>query len=91
MQTENSLRTHASWNNLVVFLREHKLERTAAWVLDMIGPLDVVLAQFIHAGSALLRPALTADQVDSLTRILEDPAGRQSFKALLQEDDGHGK
>jgi hypothetical protein len=91
MQTENTFTLHSSRDNLVEFLRQHKLERTTAWVLDMLGPMSVVLAQFVHAGSALLRPALTPEQVDSLTQILEDPTEMQSFKTLLREDDNHGK
>jgi hypothetical protein len=91
MQTENSFALHSSRNNLVEFLREHKLESAAAWVLDMLGPMSVVLAQFVHAGSALLRPTLTAEQVDSLTQILEDPTEMHIFKALLREDISNGK
>ena len=91
MQTETSSTLPYTRTNLVEFLRERKLESTAAWLLETLGPMNLVLAQFIHAGSALLRPTLADSQVETITRILEDPAELLSFKALLREDMGDGK
>ncbi len=53
--------------------------------------MNLVLAQFIHAGSTMLRPTLAASQVETITRILEDPAELRSFKALLRQEMGDGK
>ena len=85
MQTETSTTLPYTRTNLVKFLRERKLDSIAAWLLDTLGPLNVVLAQLIHAGSPLLRPSLPAAQVETITRILEDSSELHSFQVLLRE------
>ena len=91
MQANNSFVLPSDQRKLVEFLREHKLENAVEWMLESLGPLSVLLAQFVHAGSALLRPVLTTGQVDALTQILEDPREMDTFKVHLREDASHGE
>ena len=91
MQANNSFVLPSDQRKLVEFLREHKLENAVEWMLETLGPFCVLLAQFVHAGSALLRPVLTTGQVDALTQILEDPREMDNFKVRLREDVTHGE
>jgi hypothetical protein len=85
MQTESLTGTRSSWSLWADFLRQRKLEDLAAWALDAFGPLTVLGAELLHAGSPLLRPAFSTAQVDSLANLLEDPAEAQAFAAFLRE------
>lgn len=82
---------HPTWYTWVEFLRKHKLETMATWALEALGPLAVLSAQVVHAGSPFLRPALSGAQVEAITSLLEDPNEARAFTALLREDTAHGK
>lgn len=86
MQTETLNGTRSSWPHWAEFLRRRGLETLASWVLEAFGPLTVLGAQALHAGSPLLRPALSTAQVESLTSLLEDPAETRAFAAYLREE-----
>ena len=85
MQTENHTNTRSSWNEWAVFLRRRRLDSLASWALDALAPLAVVGGQLLHAGSPLLRPALSGGQAEMLANLLEDPAESRQFAAYLRE------
>jgi hypothetical protein len=86
MQTETDLGTRSSWSRWAGFLRQHRLENLAVWAIEAFGPLAVMGAALLHAGSPLLRPSLSTAQVDSLASLLEDPSEMRAFTAYLRED-----
>jgi hypothetical protein len=86
MQTEPHTGTRSSWPEWAEFLRSHGLESMASWVLEAFGPLAVVGAQILHAGSPLINLPSSNKQVESLTSLLEDPAETRAFAAYLRED-----
>jgi hypothetical protein len=86
MQTDTLTGTRSSWYRWAEFLRQRRLEALASWALDALGPLAMLGAQALHAGSPLLRPALSTAQVESLANLLEDPAETHAFAVYLREE-----
>jgi hypothetical protein len=54
--------------------------------LEAAGPLTLLGAQVLYAGSPLLRPAFSGSQVGALARLLEDDAEARAFAAFLREE-----
>jgi hypothetical protein len=86
MQTEIPGALRPTWLPWVEFLRKRKLETMAAWAIDALGPLAVLAAQVVHAGSPFFQHALSSSQVDSIAHLLEDPMETRAFAAYLRED-----
>lgn len=85
MHTETDTSARSSWSRWADFLRQRRLESLAVWALEAFAPLAVIGAQLIHAGSPLLRPALSIEQVNPLVSMLEDPTELRAFTAFLRE------
>jgi hypothetical protein len=86
MQTDIHAGTRSSWSEWADFLRRHHLETLASWALEALGPLMVISAEMFHAGSPLLRPALSTTKAESLAHLLEDPAEAHAFASYLREE-----
>jgi hypothetical protein len=86
MKTDSSPEGRASWPAWSEFLRRHRLEDLAAWVLEAAGPLTVLGAQVLYLGSPLLRPTFSNGQVDALAGMLEDHNELLAFTAFLREE-----
>ncbi len=86
MQSDSLIGTRSSWVKWAGFLRRNQLEHLAAWALEALGPLNIVVAQTLHAGSIFLRPALSAEGTVLLASLLEDPAESRFFAAYLREE-----
>ena len=85
MQAESFSEGHPLWSQWSLFLRRHGLENLAAWALDAAGPLSALGAQFLYLGGPLLRPAISAGELDSLAGLLEDADEAHAFAAFLRE------
>jgi hypothetical protein len=85
MQNDPLSMARASWPNWAEFLRQHKLEGLAVWVLEAVGPLAILGAQALYLGGPLIRPAISDDELSALAGMLEDPEELQNFTAFLRE------
>lgn len=56
-----------------------------AAVLQAVGPLSLLGAQFVYFGQPFLNIAFPEDHIIALANILEDDTQAQSFVALLKE------
>lgn len=76
---------HSSWLSWAGFIRQHRLEGLVTWLLESAGPLNVIGAQALIFGAPLLRPAMSPVQIESITRLLEDPSEGRNFLSFLKE------
>lgn len=86
MQTESDAGTRSSWSNWAQFLRRYRMQALTAWALEALGPLMILGVELFHAGSPLLRPAFSGSKVESITRLLEDPAETRAFASYLRQE-----
>ncbi|NTV37615.1 MAG: hypothetical protein HGA82_00195 [Anaerolineales bacterium] len=86
MQTDSLPEARSSWPGWAESLRRHRMDDLAAWFLEAAGPLTVIGAQALYAGSPLLRPALSEPQCDALARLLEDREETYAFIRFLREE-----
>ena len=70
------------WNRS---LHRWGVQHLVASVLEAVGPLSLVGAQFVYLGQPLLSAALPAEHLDALARLLEDPLQSRAFAAYLRE------
>jgi len=75
----------SSWSTWASFIRQHRLEGLVTWLLESAGPLNVIGAQALIFGAPLLQPALNPVQIESITRLLEDPSEGRDFISFLKE------
>ncbi|MCX7607745.1 MAG: hypothetical protein N2049_00810 [Anaerolineales bacterium] len=66
-------------------LRYYNLHKFAVWLLEVLGPVNVLLAQFLHAFSPLLRPTVPESHLLTLLAVLEDPQETLAFTHFLKE------
>jgi len=85
MQTDFVSGTRSAWPRWAEFLRSHRLENLAAWVLEAAGPLTVLGAQALYIGGPLLRPAFSDAQRNTLANLLEDRDEVQALVDFLRE------
>ena len=66
----------------------HRLDiaRPAAILLEVAGPLTILLAQFVHLGQPFLGGAAAGDQWQALAELLEDPTKTKAFAQYLKEE-----
>lgn len=76
----------AYWPTWAQFLHHRGMEDIAAGLFDSAGPLNVLLAQIMHAGKPFLHQALPGGQWQALADLLEDPEESRSFAAFLREE-----
>jgi hypothetical protein len=86
MQATTHPVTRPDWSTWAAFLREHRLDGLAAWLLEAAGPLTLLVAQFLYVGGPLFRPTFTPLQINGLARLLEDPQQARDFAAFLREE-----
>jgi hypothetical protein len=70
------------WQSWADSLQRWGVNQAAADALDAAGPLAIILAQMVHAGSALAGQHRAAWQV--LADTLEDPQSSREFSNLLR-------
>lgn len=76
MQTDRSY-----WPAWAQFLNRWGMAKSAAFLIEAVGPVSVLIAQAIHAGKPFLE---TRDEIPALTHLMEDRAESQAFAAYLR-------
>ena len=61
------------------------MNELAATTLEAAGPLNLLGAQLVYIGQPLLSSAMPDDQLDALTRMLEDSSCTRDFVSYLRE------
>lgn len=75
------------WDNWARILHNLGVTRLAASVLEGFGPLRLIAAQFIHAGTPILGNPTNSDQWQALAAMLEDRNKSDNFISFLKGED----
>lgn len=74
------------WRIWVDTLHRWGLQNLVASLLDGLGPLTILGAQFVYIGKPLLNGVLPADHLRALSDLLENGDQVALFSTLLRED-----
>jgi len=77
---------HSFWPDWADFLRRWGLDQPAAAILEAVGPLGLIAAQFIYLGQPLFSGKQSHSKWSALATLLETEQDRLSFAALLREE-----
>jgi hypothetical protein len=77
---------HLYWEGWARSLQQRKLNGAAEIILDALGPLTVILAQFIYIGQPYLQNLKPSTEWLDLAHMLEHPEESREFVALLHEE-----
>ena len=73
------------WINWTRTLQHWGIHREIASLLEAAGSLSVMFAQLLYISQPLLSGVMSPHSVDAFARVLENPADRQEFVAVLRE------
>jgi hypothetical protein len=77
---------HAFWSQWARKLQRWGVDQFAAFLLDAAGPLRVLLAQLMVAGSPFFVSRNTQEW-QALENLLEDPKESSSFASYLRQEE----
>jgi hypothetical protein len=75
------------WTTWARTLQHWKLDGLAAVVIDSFSPMGVLLVQLIYIGQPFIKGVLPPEQVDEMTRLLENPEECKLFARYLREEE----
>ena len=75
------------WQNWANFLQRWGINDVAAVLLDALGPLNLLGAQFVYFGQPLLAQFLPGGHIDALAGMLEDSNQTKEFVTYLRQID----
>lgn len=81
------MQEHPFWHSWAQFLQHWEIDEPAAALLDGLGPVSIVLAQFLYAGQPFLGGVLPEGQWNALARLLESQEESRTFAAFLRRED----
>ena len=73
------------WSGWAQFLQHWGMTEFAAGLLEGMGPLNILFAQFVFIGQPFLGKAGSPNQWEALANLLENQEESQSFAAFLRE------
>lgn len=73
------------WHKWADNLHRLGVEEGAAVLLDLAGPLTLLIAQVIYVGQPLFGRLISTDSLSELTTMLEEPSQTKAFIAFLRE------
>lgn len=75
------------WHTWAETLNNWGIKDLIATILEALGPLNVLGAQFVYLGQPFLDPLFPNGDLDVLADLLEDPQETQAFIAVLRQSD----
>lgn len=75
------------WRYWARNLQRWGLTKWVAALLEALGPLTIIGAQFIYVSQPLLSGSRPGEQLDGLARLLEDSSTTRAFIDYLRETD----
>lgn len=73
------------WSEWANFLHRFGLTELAAAMLEAAGPLNIFMAQILYAGQTFAGGG-SAQRLEALGAMFENPEERESFAAFLREE-----
>jgi len=80
----DGMQERSTWSSWAQFLQRWGVSEPVATFLEALGPLSIVLAQFIYIGEPLLGRSPT--KYRALAQMLEDREEVRRFTAFLREE-----
>ena len=74
-----------NWINWARTLKHWGMNNTAAYLLETAGSLNVLFAQLVYICQPMLASMVSSISLETLARVLENPADRQVFIGILRE------
>jgi hypothetical protein len=78
------MQEHSFWSSWAQFLQHRGLSEPVAAFLEAVGPLSIVLAQFVYIGEPLL--GRSSGHFRAFAQMLEDREKTRTFAAYLREE-----
>ena len=76
----------AFWPEWARILQRWGVSDLAALLLDAAGPLNIILAQAVHAGRPFLGQNIPDERIQALASLFENQEESRSFAAFLREE-----
>lgn len=73
------------WHTWASNLHRWGLQDGTAVLLEIAGPLTMLLAQVVYIGQPLFGKLVSADSMTALVTMLEEPAQTKAFVKILRE------
>jgi hypothetical protein len=80
----DGMQERSKWTSWAQFLQRWGVSEPVATFLEVLGPLSIVLAQFVYIGEPLL--GRSPASVRAFAQMLEDREEVQQFAAFLREE-----
>ena len=77
---------HSFWPEWARFLQQWGLTELVAALLEGAGPVNIFLAQVVHAGRPFLGQAVSAESLAALAQLFEDREESRSFATYIREE-----
>ena len=74
------------WPEWAHFLQQWGLTELAAAFLDAAGPVNIFLAQIVHAGYPYIGQSVSEERLSALVNLFEDHEESRSFAAFIREE-----
>jgi len=87
VQPQNTNTDRELWPVWAATLRRWRLDGAAAALVEGVGPLSVLLAQFLYIGQPLAQVAGPGASYTALARLLDNPQQAAQFAAYLREEE----
>lgn len=81
MQKERSF-----WPEWAHLLQQSGLAEIVAALLSAAGPLNLLLAQLLHAGRPFLGQSFSTERYNALVNLFENQEESRSFAAFIREE-----
>lgn len=75
------------WHKWAQQLHKWGISEVTASLLEALGPLTILGAQFVHLGSPILQRTVADHQLKALAELLEEPLQTRAFITYLRESD----
>lgn len=73
------------WPAWLETLHRWGLENFAAWLLEALGPVNLVGAQLVYLGQPVAEAFFSNEDLQALAHLLEHPQEAQAFVRFLRE------
>jgi hypothetical protein len=74
------------WSTWAQFLQQWGMREPVAAVIEGLGPLSILLAQFIYIGQPFYKFGQTSGQITALAEMLESQDETRNFARYLREE-----
>jgi hypothetical protein len=75
----------SKWASWARFLQQRRLDGVTTSVIESVGPLAIIGAQILYLGQPFFNDPNSANDLNDLAHLIENPDERKNFAAFLRE------